>query len=580
MDVGSVNERSARQLIHQCVMQGVEIFCIAPGSRCTPLVLAAEANPRAQTIVHYDERGLAFFALGLAKSSGKPVAIISTSGTAVANLMPAVMEASLDRVPLLLLTADRPAELRDCGANQTCDQVKLFQTYVRWQVDLPCSDEQIPTRYFATTVAQAARSATHLNPGPVHLNCMFREPLFPKDSAPFVEATPVQWEKCTPTLDSDTLDIWAERLQETSHGLILVGSLPPGTDTTPILQLAEKLDWPIFPDILSQVRTLGKHTHVIAHFDELLKAGHQQEVSAILHFGNRLVSKTLAEWLRTKTPTFYFQITDHEQRQDPDHMVTHRLNISPAHFAGLIAKRIPQSSSDAILFWQAGEALVDEHLEQLFAGQHLLTEPGLVHALATHHKRPCAYFFASSMPIRDTNLFFALETTCGPLFGNRGVSGIDGNIATIAGIAHGVQMPLIAIVGDQTLLHDLNSLPLLLQTPSPVLLIVVNNAGGGIFNFMPIASIAPEVCETHFCNEHSLTFRSAAELFALPYAQPQNCNKLNELLDNFFLQRKSQVIEVQTERHANVLFHQQISAELKQCLTSLTASKETTVSPK
>lgn len=213
MDSGTQNESWSAKIVSYLIQHGVNYFCCAPGSRSTPLMLAIAQHPKAHKIVHFDERGVCFHALGYAKASGKPAVVVTTSGTAVGNLLPGVMEAYNDRVPLILLTADRPPELQGCGANQTCDQVRLFTNHVRWQTDLPCPDDRIPEKYLASTISHAVAMTQSFLGGPVHINCMFREPLFSSgfESAPFNLETAVR--DCI-TLPSQTA---VSRLKKHAH---------------------------------------------------------------------------------------------------------------------------------------------------------------------------------------------------------------------------------------------------------------------------------------------------------------------------------------------------------------------------
>ncbi|MBI2810842.1 MAG: 2-succinyl-5-enolpyruvyl-6-hydroxy-3-cyclohexene-1-carboxylic-acid synthase [Candidatus Melainabacteria bacterium] len=269
MDTGSQNEAWARQLIDALIKQGLDYFFIAPGSRSTPLALAVANHPQARHFVHFDERGLCFCAVGYAKATKKPAVVIATSGTAVGNLLPAVMEAFNDHIPLLLLTADRPPELRECGANQTIDQVKLFANCVRWQVELPCADERISERYLASTIGHAAAMACFPPAGPVHINCMFREPLF--SSPPeLAHAKKVHFEQPVLYPSEEAIANWQNVLSETKRGVIIVGSSSHDLSHA-VFPLAERLNWPILADIASSLRTDVSHPHLITHFDPILK---------------------------------------------------------------------------------------------------------------------------------------------------------------------------------------------------------------------------------------------------------------------------------------------------------------------
>jgi 2-succinyl-5-enolpyruvyl-6-hydroxy-3-cyclohexene-1-carboxylate synthase len=552
-----MNERFARLMIHHLIEHGVRKFCIAPGSRSTPLAFAAAQDDRADTLVHFDERGLAFHAMGYAKSSKSPVAIIVTSGTAVANLFPAIMEAFHEQVPLIVLTADRPPELRDCGANQATNQVKIFSDHVRWQCDLPCPDPAIADNYIGSTMAHAIYMATHAPKGPVHLNCMFREPFF--TGAPLVIKTSTTYEPSHTTLSTHTIEQWAKRLSQAERGVIVVGALTTARSLKSINALAEHLHWPILPDILSGLRSEGLHHNEIPYFDVILKTATDLKPDCILHFGDRITSKTLAEWTFKSAPKTYALVADHPYRHDPHHALTHRLQCDPTIFCEQLIPFIPRRAS-WLDTWKSLSAIVENHLDPIVPPQ---SEPGLFRFLHHHLPAHWALFLANSMVVRDADQFFFPRFFRGPIFGKRGLAGIDGNIATAIGIAEGSQRPTLAVLGDLATLHDLNSLALIKKAKHPVVFCVINNRGGGIFNFLPIAE-KKDVFEEFFAAAHTFQFEEAAKMFQLPY------HSLNEssILSRALKEEKSCILELTTNRQENVTLHTTIFEELKTCLSS------------
>jgi 2-succinyl-5-enolpyruvyl-6-hydroxy-3-cyclohexene-1-carboxylate synthase len=555
MDVGSLNEQMTALLVEHLVAHGIERFCLSPGSRSTALALAiSKAKVRCDT--HFDERALGFYALGCAKGSGKPVALLVTSGTAVGNLMPAVMEASNDHVPLILITADRPQELRDCSANQTCDQVKLFASYVRWQGDLPLSDPQFPPSSLAAAIGQALFLCQKPKPGPVHLNCMLREPFFSAYPSP---ALPITLRQCDsgeliPTQES--ISYWIQRLTQCKRGLIVVGSMTHRIDA--IFQLAEKLGWPIYADILSQMRT-HSHPHLISHFDLLVQIGQHEPIEAVLQFGQRITSKNVSEWLKKQSLQFYLHISDFPTLADPHHLVTHRLHASSAHIAHMLAYHTPRDPDpEWCTTWKERDTAVSEQLDHIFSQDLDLSEPAVIRSIATSIAPDTGLFLANSMPIRDADKFFPTLPHPLTVYANRGVSGIDGNIATALGIAQGMRKPLIALLGDLAFLHDLNALALLVKSEYPLCLIVINNGGGGIFSFLPIQE-KKEPFEKFFACAHNLTFSSAAALFDIPYAQPQTPAELSNCIHS----KKTILVEICTNRSENCALHDRIIAAIR-----------------
>lgn len=533
-------------LIQQLVALGIDHFCLASGSRSSPIALAI-AHCARQCVIHFDERGLAFYALGLAKATRKPVALLTTSGTAVGNLLPAVMEAHHDHVPLILITADRPAELRDCSANQTTDQVKLFANYVRYQADLPLSDPAFSTRYLASIVSHALFCAQTPRPGPVHLNCMLREPFVPgirEEQARFFEAG----ERVAP------VQAWTARLAEIKRGWIILGALPHDADTTPYLALAEALGWPVYPDVLSQCRT-RQESVLITHMDLLTKTGYAQPPEAVVHFGGRTLSKAIHLVLQKTPPPLYLHVSDCPTLLDPDYAVTHRLYGCGKTFAQQLCANLEmRADREWLTFWQEGNAVMEAQLDL-----DRVTEPGMVRHVASLAAGKAAFFLANSMPVRDADAFLPRLSAPLSLFGNRGVSGIDGNIGTAAGIAHGLGKPVIAFLGDLAFLHDLNSLPLLKNMP--LCLIVINNQGGGIFSFLDISKENEAFFETFIATAHTHHFAHAAALFDIPYFRDDL-----SVLDSFFQEPRAMLIEMCTDRKENARLHAEITHRLKEAL--------------
>ncbi len=552
--IGNRNESYAKLIIDQLVRQGVRYFCLSPGSRSTPLALAAAEHPEVTATVHFDERGTGFHALGYAKAAKHPAAVIVTSGSAVGNLFPAVMEASYAHVPMILLTADRPPELRDVGANQTADHVKIFGEYARWSVDLPCPTDEISPNFIGTTIAQAVFRSLHAPRGPVHLNCMFREPLSANESVSALALESTRYEQTEAVPSKNTLEYWAGLLSAEEKGVIVVGSLASKYQLSQISELARTLNWPIFADIFSGLRSEEKSPNFIPYYDLILKTTQDLKPSTILHFGDRLISKTLQEWLSASQPAPYFLVADYPNRYDPKHQVTHRLACDPALFTQLVLPYLtPRAESAWIQTFQAHAERIAQALPKILDAKEL-TEPGVAHYLAKQLTKEWALFFSNSMPVRDGDLFLFPSQPIGPLYGSRGLSGIDGNIATAIGIAQGAQKPTLALLGDLAFLHDLNSLALLKKAKYPVVLLVINNSGGAIFSFLPVAA-RKEPFEEFFAAAHGYKFEKAAALFDIPYSSLQSVKQLEKALH----EKRSCVLEMTTDRSENHAFHQEIT---------------------
>jgi 2-succinyl-5-enolpyruvyl-6-hydroxy-3-cyclohexene-1-carboxylate synthase len=548
-----MNEKFAKLIVDHLVEHGVRRFCISPGSRSTPLAYAVSQDDRIDPLVHFDERGMAFHAFGFAKGAKAPVALIVTSGSAVGNLMPAVMEASHEGIPLIILTADRPPELRDAGANQSCDQVKIFSSYVRWECDLPCPDASLPDGYIGSTIAQAVYRATHSPKGPVHLNCMFREPFFTNPSF-FIRGS-CHYETSHTTVSTHTIEQWAKRFSSAERGVIIAGSLTTPRSLKSIYALSEHLHWPILPDILSGIRSDGVQHNVIPYYDAILKIAPDLRPDLILHLGGSLVSKTTLQWIQKVNPRTYVMVADHPYRHDPNHILTHRIQCDPTLFCEQIVPFISRRGS-WLDIWQTYSENIENQIDSL-TGQ--LTEPGLFRFLHHHLPTHWALFLANSMPIRDADQFFFPRFFRGPIFGKRGLSGIDGNIAAAIGISEGSQRPTLAVIGDQTALHDINSLAMAHKAKHPTVFLIVNNKGGGIFSFLPVAE-KKEFAETFVAAAHPFDFEHAARMFKLPYYPLSDFSQLSRALK----EEKSCLIEMETNRAENFELHQHITS----CLSS------------
>ena len=549
----------AQLIIELLIAQGADYFCCAPGSRSSPLLMAIAKHPLAKHLVHFDERGLGFHAVGYSKATKNIAVVVVTSGTAVGNLLPALMEADQDEIPLILLTADRPPELQQCGANQTCDQVKLFSNCVRWQVDLPCADAALSASYLGSTISYGVMRARALK-GPVHINCQLRESFFAQ--GPYEKKDVVySYGKLTPS--QEDIENWAEKLGGIEKGVLLAGS---GSEGESLFTLAEKLQWPVVADILSPLRSHA-HPLLLSHHDLILKVKTDETIEAVVHLGNRFVSKTLDLWLQKQQLTYYLQVSDSFLRHDPSHRVTHRVQTSPSLFVQSLSHALPYK--EPTLFctaWQRWNTLAEEGINTFFSNHPSLSELSVIASLPSFLSSEWALFLGNSMPIRDANQLLSFKKSVGPLFANRGVSGIDGNIATAAGIAQGCEKNTCVVLGDLALLHDLNSLALLKNLKYAIVIYVINNGGGGIFSFLPFSE-KKEHLEKFIAASHGVNFKAAAALFNLPYFHPQTQEEFETVLIQQRKEPTTCLIEITTNREENLQIHHQLQYSVATCLT-------------
>jgi 2-succinyl-5-enolpyruvyl-6-hydroxy-3-cyclohexene-1-carboxylate synthase len=565
----------ATLIVEELVRSGVGFFCVAPGSRSTPLVAALAANERAESLVHFDERGTAFVAVGHARATGCPAAWITTSGTAVANGLPAVVEAATDGVPLILLTADRPPELRQTGANQTIDQPDIFGDYVRWRFDLPAPDESLDSAMVLTTVDQAVYRARRAPSGPVHLNLMFREPFLPDpDEEPGELPVPARWRgsgqpytryaDTKPTTDPEEVERLWETLRPVEKGLIVAGRLPSRKQGEAALRLAEALGWPLLPDVGSQVRLGVDSENLIPLYDALLgserfKVEHAPE--AVLHLGGRTVSKRLEQFLAASRPDPYVVVRENPFRLDPDHRVTHSVEADVPAFCAALARdaerRPPADATPWTPAWREASRRSGRHLDRALGEAGDLNEPLVARLVSRHIPEGHALCVASSMPVRDLDTFAVADGAPIPVAANRGASGIDGTVATAAGFARGLERPVTLLIGDLALLHDLNSLALLRGLP--VVVVVLNNDGGAIFSFLPVAR-HEALFEPYFGTPQGLSFEHAAAMFGLGYEHPRTVSDFVETYRAARDRSGPTLIEVRTDREQNTELHRSLLA--------------------
>ncbi|NOX36223.1 MAG: 2-succinyl-5-enolpyruvyl-6-hydroxy-3-cyclohexene-1-carboxylic-acid synthase [Calditrichaeota bacterium] len=561
IDRANINTIWGSLIVEELRRLGVDYFIISPGSRSTPLTVAVARNARVRHLIAYDERGAAFHALGYARATGKPAALICTSGTATANYLPAIIEASQEGIPLIVLTADRPPELRETGANQTILQPGLYSHYVRWSFDLPAPDLHIPPTVVLTTVDQLWYRAVGHHPGPVHLNCMFREPLAPtpqKIPARYLRPL-LQWETgeqpytryrpAPPVPSDDDIRQVKTALLRARRGLVVLGWTGHPNPNPALSKLITRLNWPVFADIRSGYRLAGNQWPIIFYFDQLLHSRPLQRklrIDTILHIGRPVTSRRFLQWLEAYPPQQYIHVAAGPERQDPAHRITLRLQASIELFVDrLFQTEIPVRPSPILDWLKNHSQTIDQFLQKSLATD-TLSEVAVARVIAERIPPEHALFVGNSMPIRDLDMFAPPAGKCLPVEGNRGASGIDGLIATATGYAAGARRPVTLLLGDLALIHDMNALALLVRLPHPIILVVINNHGGGIFQFLPIAQF-PDVFERFFLTPHELTFQKLAEFFGLDYQKPTTPAAFEQAYTDALQSKNSCIIEVETQ---------------------------------
>lgn len=546
-------------MIEELVRVGCDQFVVCPGSRSTPLIVAAARHETARTQIVHDERAGAYWALGYARATGQPACVITTSGTAVANLMPAVVEASNDHIPLLVLTADRPPELLDTGANQTITQSGLFGHYVRWHQDMPCPTGRIDPAYALTTVDQAVHRSVTGCPGPVHLNCAYREPLM-GDADPSLPVSLAAWQGSgrpytvyavpSQRLQERTADSVRTCLEATQRGLLFVGQLASDAERQAVQSLITCLRWPVYADLGSGLRLGGTGTHIIRYFDQTLLPEAFSEAcrpETVLHIGGRIVSKRVGLFLAEQRPQHFIQVVSHPDRHDAIHSVTCRCQ---GDIALIVSQIRPQAQvaqqADYTDLFNTSASACDTMIAAHIAQDSILTEPYVARRITELVPDQTGLFVSNSMPVRDVDIYGAhgRHTVCVGV--NRGVSGIDGILATAVGFARGHGALTTVLIGDLAMLHDLNSLLQAARSPQPLVIVVINNHGGGIFRFLPIAQHA-DVFEDFFVTPHNVSFEGVATDFGLGYCRPDTKAAFDQAYAQAVEARQTCLIEVVTD---------------------------------
>lgn len=581
IDAPNRNHLWARLLVGELLRLGAAHFTVAPGSRSTPLAHAVAALAPHACTVHFDERGAAFHALGCARATGRPAVVICSSGSAVANLFPAVVEARMARAPLVLLTADRPPELLDCGANQAIDQWKIFGGHAVWQAALPCPNPAVPAAYVPGIAAQAVRRALGPPGGPVHLNCAYREPLAPIATGECFtdelaalggwaagEAPRTRHFVAPPAPDAAARAALCAFVAGAKRGVLLVGQLERAAERAAAARLAEALGWPALADVASGLRLGNTAPPFVPHYDQLLlserfRAAFQPD--AVLHLGGAITSKRVNEHLAALRPN-YALVAPHPERQDPAHQVTLRIESDIAACCGaLLDGKDPAAGTAWGGDFAAWSAELAGALDAWLDAQPALTEMAVARIASRARPMGATLYLGSSMPIRDMDMYGDAAAAPGPVAANRGASGIDGNIACAAGHADGTGAPVVAVLGDLAALHDLNSLALLRGARAPVALVVVNNDGGGIFHFLPVAEHADHF-ERFFGTPHGMDFRQAAGQFGIDYAAPATAAELSQAIQRTLDAGGVALIEVRTLRDENIAAHRALQAALRDAM--------------
>ena len=578
----------ARAFMEELSRAGVREICLSPGSRSTPLVLAGAALPGVRMFTHLDERCAGFFALGIAKATGRPAAVVTTSGTAAANLYPAVIEASQGETPLLVLTADRPHRLRDADGNQAIDQLHLYGGHARRFFEVaPPAVEARPLRHLRVLAARAVAEALGTPPGPVHLNFPFDKPLEPApvegDVAPHfhrdhpraasgrTKGRPfTRVGRRRPEASAGEIEALGRRLRSTGSVLIVAGpSNEPDQVGPAAVGLAAATGFPLLADPLSGARFgPGPGALVLGRYDLFLRDPELRSAlrpRVILRVGASPTSAALRRFLEERRESRQIVVDAGRRWKDHLALADDYLPADPTHVLETLSATLPRAISAGWRGrWERLERRTAEIVSRMLAPP-ALSEPGVLREVARAVPEGGTLFVSSSMPVRELDAFGEPREEALHVAANRGASGIDGIVSTALGMAAGGRRPVAAVLGDIAFHHDTNGLLAARRHGLEVLFVVIHNDGGGIFHHLPIRAHEPEFT-SFFATPHGLDFRHAAALHSLPFRTVSESGELDAAIRDRFASGGSAILEVRTDREEAVRVRRAIMEAVREGL--------------
>jgi 2-succinyl-5-enolpyruvyl-6-hydroxy-3-cyclohexene-1-carboxylate synthase len=577
--------------VEELARAGVRHVSACPGSRSTPLAIKLAQHPDVKVWMHLDERSAAYFGLGLAKALRQSVALLATSGTAAANFFPAIVEARLSRVPLVVLTADRPHELRDVGATQTIDQLRLYGDHVKWFFDLPEPDVGLSpehVRLVRTAAARAVGTALAEPAGPVHLNWPFREPLVPEA---LTSATPAVWGaraggrpyvavsngRLAPS--TELVASLAADLAKSPDGLIVCGPQDDPELPAAVARLAQRLGYPILADPLSGLRR-GPHDRrlVIDAYDAFLRdtsTVEQLQPQIVLRFGAMATSKAVLLYLQRYAGARQI-VVDPGGWREPTGLASDMLHVDPRLLCRALAatSTAPDAATTWARTWLEINAVTRQSIERQMRGQAELFEGKIFSgsALAGLLPEGALLYAGNSMPVRDLDAFWPSGAESLRYLSNRGANGIDGVASSALGASAAGVGPVVLVIGDVSFYHDLNGLLAARTHGLDLLVVLVNNDGGGIFSFLPQAELVPDEFETLFGTPHGLDFRPFVEGYGGRFTRVADWPGFHQAVSEGLDRGGLCVVEVPTDRARNVVLHRDVWRAVTEALRTATSA--------
>jgi len=567
LDFRNINTLWCGVLVETLARCGVVQAVISPGSRSTALTMALVRHAKIETLPVLDERSAAFFALGLSRQHHRPTLLVCTSGTAGANYFPAVIEAQESGVPLIVITADRPPEMRECSSGQTIDQQKLFGSHVNWYHELAVPEAKLERLgYLRQTVAHAVERSRLPEPGPVHLNAPFRDPLAPTEDGLAIKLkdaiNPGEFFAMLGRTEAAKEPVLLPKILPGQRGLIIVGPSQPENPAQfagLVELLGHKTGWPVLADSLSPLRGYAApgqpfvfHYDILARNPEMLR---QLKPDVVLSLGGWPISKPLRSWLAAiDVPTWI--VSERTANLDGLHLRARPLVGSVEKFAE-VWPDLPHDgtySSD----WTGQDALVRAGLEEKLASTDWLFEGKAAWLLSKQLPVETPVFVANSMPVRDLEYFWLPNDRGCPVFFNRGANGIDGTLSTALGVAHG-NKPAVLLTGDLALLHDTNGFLLRPKLQGSLTIVLINNHGGGIFGHLPVAEFDPPF-EEYFATPQAVDFEKLAAAYGAEHVVVRDWTQFSALI-SALPASGIRVLEIRTDRKRDAAFRKKLLAE-------------------
>ena len=547
------------QFVSSLVSSGVKKVVISPGSRSTPLAYALASINEIEVYRQVDERAAAFFALGLAKAKKEPVALLCTSGTAVANYFPAIVEAKYARVPLIVLTADRPHELREVGAPQAIFQPNIFGEHVKWATDLPIPDDYAQTLPFiARHISRAVAISIEAPYGPVHINVPFREPLL-IDFKQLSERNTVKLYRSQIAPSPEAVVDLKEIVSKAKRGIVIVGELANESEMAHIWAFIRQVKWPLIVESLSNMRSNVPEDclpYVISTYDAILKNTAFQDAAkpdTVIRFGAQPVSKFLMQFIANANVNHYVVVDESTLFRDSIHTVSEFIHSEVGEW--LAEGFTSVSEMQYVSVWQEAQQIALEEIDRYTNVSK--DEGAYVYEFLAQLKEPATVFASNSMPIRDIDTFLSPSPKDVRIVANRGTNGIDGILSSALGYSTATPgRETYLLIGDLALLHDSNGFIATRYQPCDLTIIVMNNDGGGIFSYLPQASVEAHY-EDLFGTPTHLTFKELAKMYDLQYAHITSLEAFKQEI-NKPKEKAVRLVEVTTNRQENVQAHRSL----------------------